>query len=197
MNSQFLSLCLALALLMGCSHVEKKSQITEDRNTLIPQKTDKKIALGPEDFSSLQSDELDKYKLPSSKDSPFSHGMFGYIDPDDRDSQFQVQETVPHKVGQFYGWALKLKDSSTEKEIQINETLILPEPARVFRIDKNFSSVSEDGTTVQSQLELSPENGWIFNFWQITPGDPKGIYRFQLHDKKSTPIKEFSFQVGQ
>ena len=149
------------------------------------------LKLRAEDFKTLDETEISGFAISSK--APFTHALFGYIDPEDPDSSFQVTMEVPHKVGVYYGWALKLHDGAPTT-MTVGETLQLPQPARIFRINTEKSNVSEDGSRVSSNLKLIAEDGWLFNFWQLTPGDPHGDYQLDL-SFETQPVVSFDFKV--
>ncbi len=185
--NRWLWLPVAVALLAHCAHHAPSTQSTARKSEALATA----LKLGAEDFKTLDESEITAFKVNST--GPFTHALFGYIDPEDPDSSFQVSPEVPLKVGVYYGWALKLVDGAPNT-VTVGETLQLPEPARIFRINTEKSQVSEDGSTVSSRLKLSAEDGWLFNFWQLTPGDPYGEYRLDL-DFESQPVVSFSFKV--
>jgi hypothetical protein len=154
--------------------------------------TEDGLRLRSGEFKNLKAEDIAKYAITTP--APFTHFMFGYIDPEDPEATFRISSQVPFKVGMYYGWALKPRDG-TAATWKLEEVLTLPEPARVFRVHSGRSKVSADGTEVTSTLSLATEDGWLFNFWQLTLGDPEGDYQMSL-SYSAQPIVTHKFKVA-
>lgn len=187
-RTRYILLSLLLLFSIQCAHSGTQNSEPAARRSALQAPV---MQLGSEDFHTLSPEEMQSFEI--SEGGPFTHAFFGYIDPDDPNSNFQVSDHVPLKMGVYYGWALKVRDGLPEA-LTLKESLKLPSPARIFRINTERSEVSEDGAQVSSTLTLHSEKGWLFNFWQLTPGDPHGDYQLTL-THESQPVITFDFKV--
>jgi hypothetical protein len=100
---------------------------------------------------------------------------FGMIGP----GGFQPANKVPFKEGQSFGWVIQL---DTKKDrIKWREELKLPAAPQSWQTDeKSTHTISADRRTSILEREARLEDGLIYNFWQISPGDPKGRYTMRV-----------------
>jgi hypothetical protein len=101
---------------------------------------------------------------------------FGLVAP----GGFRPSTKVPLKDGQGFGWVIQL---DTKREtIRWREELRMPAAPQTWQADENGRghSVSADRKTSILEREARLENGLIYNFWQISPGDPKGRYSMRV-----------------
>jgi hypothetical protein len=101
---------------------------------------------------------------------------FGLVGP----GGFQASTKVPLKEGQGFGWVIQLEIK--KDTIKWREVLTLPAAPQIWQADEasGTHSMSADRKTSTLEREAKVENGMIHNFWQISPGDPKGRYRMRV-----------------
>lgn len=108
--------------------------------------------------------------------------------------RFLPTREVPHTPGQgSFGWIMKI--DTRRPVLRWREELTLPEkpatwgdaPADARR------SFSEDGRTVILEKE-APTRPFLFQSWQVAPGDPKGPHRIRVTVEGAPPVT-FDFQV--
>ena len=101
---------------------------------------------------------------------------FGLIVP----GGFQPSTKVPFKEGQSFGWVIQL-DTKRDR-IKWREELKLPAAPQTWQADESAGkhTVSGDRRTSTLEREARIENGLIYNFWQISSGDPKGRYTMRV-----------------
>lgn len=115
---------------------------------------------------------------------------FGVIVP----GGFQPTTKVPFKDGQSFGWVIQL---DTKRDVvKWREELRLPSAPQSWQADEQSGkhSVSADRKTSILEREARVENGVIFNFWSIAPGDPKGRYTMRVM-LEGMLVSTFEFDV--
>ena len=132
--------------------------------------------------------------------------------------QFVPANEVPNVAKQAYGWFIWVGDSI--RPVRSTETFTLTRPpARrspaesepsIFRsgnegmvITKDQTavrtenpSISTDGRTGINQIESTPLDGFIWNSWEVEPGDPPGSYEIAV-SLRGGRTETFSFSLGQ
>jgi hypothetical protein len=132
--------------------------------------------------------------------------------------QFVATTAVPNVAKQAYGWFIWVGDSprsvrSTETftlaRPPVRRSTIAPEPS-IFSsgnegmvITKDQTGVrtettftSRDGRTGLNRIESTPLDGFIWNSWEVKPGDPPGGYEISVSlsgGRKET----FFFSLGE
>ena len=115
---------------------------------------------------------------------------FGVIVP----GGFQPTTKVPFKDGQSFGWVIQL---DTKRDVvKWREELRLPSAPQTWHADESSGkhTVSADRKTSILEREARVENGMIFNFWQVSPGDPKGRYTMRVM-LEGMLVSSFEFDV--
>jgi len=107
---------------------------------------------------------------------------------------FTKTDHVPWKVGQDFGWRIKL--SKPVKVIWVREELTLPAPANQWINESPVGSLKvfegKDGAI--SEYEVNQEGGYFYGSWAIVSGDPSGAHSLKVFiDGK--PVTEFKFNV--
>ena len=107
---------------------------------------------------------------------------------------FQPSTRVPLKDGQGFGWVIRL-DAGNDT-IKWREELRLPAAPQTWQADEANAShtMSADRRTSILEREARIEDGVIYNFWQITPGDPKGRYTMRVMIE-GLLVSTFDFEV--
>ena len=101
---------------------------------------------------------------------------FGLVGP----GGFQPSTRVPLKDGQGFGWVIQL--DVKKDRIKWREELVLPAAPQTWQADDANAThtMSADRKTSIFEREARIEDGVIYNFWQISPGDPRGRYRMRV-----------------
>jgi hypothetical protein len=115
---------------------------------------------------------------------------FGIIGP----GGFQPSAKVPLKDGQSFGWVIRL-DTKTDI-IKWREEIRLPAAPQTWQADETSGkhTLSADRRTSTLEREAKIEDGLIYNFWQISPGDPKGRYTMRVMIE-GLLVSNFAFDV--
>ena len=115
---------------------------------------------------------------------------FGVIVP----GGFQPTTKVPFKEGQSFGWVIEL--DTKRDTVKWREELRLPSAPQSWQADEQSGkhTVSSDRRTSILEREVKVENGVIFNFWSIAPGDPKGRYTLRVM-LEGMLVSSFEFDV--
>lgn len=115
---------------------------------------------------------------------------FGVIVP----GGFQPTTKVPFKEGQSFGWVIQL---DTKRDmVKWREELRLPSAPQTWQADEKSGThtLSADRKTSILEREAKLENGVIYNFWQVSPGDPKGRYTMRVM-LEGMLVSSFEFDV--
>jgi len=115
---------------------------------------------------------------------------FGVIVP----GGFQPTTKVPFKEGQSFGWVIQL---DTKRDVvKWREELRLPAAPQTWHADEQSGThtLSADRRTSVLEREAKVENGLIYNFWQLSPGDPKGRYTLRVM-LEGMLVSSFEFEV--
>ena len=115
---------------------------------------------------------------------------FGVIVP----GGFQPTTKVPLRDGQSFGWVIQL---DTKRDmVKWREELRLPSAPQTWQADEKSGkhTVSADRRTSILEREAKVENGLIYNFWQVSPGDPKGRYTMRVM-LEGMLVSSFEFDV--
>ena len=101
---------------------------------------------------------------------------FGVISP----GGFQPSTKVPLKEGQRFGWVIQLE--TKRERIKWREEFRVPAVPQIWQVDDKSTkhTLSTDRKTSVLEGEARLENGLIYNFWQIAPGDPKGRHQMRV-----------------
>jgi hypothetical protein len=132
--------------------------------------------------------------------------------------QFVATTEVPNVAKQAYGWFIWVGDSprpvrstetfalarppvrrsTVEPEPSIfssgNEDIVITKDQTGVRTETPFTS--PDGRTAMNRIESTPLDGFIWNSWEVEPGDPLGRYQVSV----SLPggrEETFSFSLGE
>jgi hypothetical protein len=115
---------------------------------------------------------------------------FGVVVP----GGFQPTTKVPFKEGQSFGWVIQLE---TQRDlVKWREELRLPAAPQTWHADEQSGThtLSADRRTSTLEREAKVENGLIYNFWQVSPGDPKGRYTLRVM-LEGMLVSTFEFDV--
>jgi len=119
---------------------------------------------------------------------------FGIIQNYDGIPKFSSTTNVPCVDGQLYGWIIM---AETDKPlIRWREELTVPYPPKTWGDPENegYFKVSIDGKTSTTEREVDTSRGYIFNFWSIAKGDPKGRYVIKVYVEDKL-VETFEFEV--
>ncbi len=108
------------------------------------------------------------------------------------EGDFTETKVVPLKVGQSYGWKMKLSQLKPDAKVKWKEEFTLP--AAPKRWGNTPAVVSKEKTTNVMEKEDVPMNGWIGNAWSVAEGDPPGKYLMKIYINENL-VKTFKFQV--
>ena len=129
-------------------------------------------------------------KLPPPAPFKVLKAQFGIVVP----GGFRATTKVPLKNGQGFGWVIQLE--TPRNTIRWREELRLPAAPQTWQADETNGkhTMSADRRTSTLEREARVENGFIYNLWQISPGDPPGRYtvRVMIEDLL---VSTFEFDV--
>ena len=107
--------------------------------------------------------------------------QFGRLNPPGSPNPgFQPTTKVPLREGQAFGWVIEL--NAAKDRVRWREEIRLPGVPEEWRVEDKDSrhSLSADRRTSILERESRIEDGAIYNFWQLTRGDPKGRYSMRI-----------------
>ena len=106
-------------------------------------------------------------------------GLFDASNPEEL--VFEPGDTVPHKVGQRYGWIIEVK--TTRRTLSVREEYLLPGPpsARIAPDPLSESlNIPIERRNQVSQRQLVPVDGKIYGEWAVGQNEPAGHRRLQV-----------------
>lgn len=122
-------------------------------------------------------------------------GVFGILIKDQSGKEtFKPANTVPLVEGQAYGWVIKLSPGSTK--VKWKEVFILPATPDTWGPGEASGKhkISEDRKVSITEKEVSVDDGYIQNFWNVAPGDPVGEYVIHVY-VNDLLLQTFKFNV--
>jgi hypothetical protein len=110
------------------------------------------------------------------------------------DPVFLPSKTVPLVPGQAYGWIIKLR--TDKPEIKWREEFVLPSKPATWGPPGPIGTrtTSHDGRTTITEQTVAPEEGTIYHFWTVDPGDPEGPHVIRVFVEDSL-VATFEFDV--
>jgi hypothetical protein len=133
---------------------------------------------------------------PLLRDIEVIRAEFGLFNPPETGKPpFVPSKTVPLTENQAYGWVILLK--TTKARIKWREEFMLPSPPATWGSGELQSrqSISEDRRVSVIEREVEPDEGMIFNVWDVAPGDPAGRYVIRvIIDDTLERVFEFDVQ---
>jgi hypothetical protein len=114
-------------------------------------------------------------KLPPPAPFRVLKAEFGIVTRDG----FRPSTKVPLKEGQGFGWVIQLE--TPRDKIRWREEIRLPAPPQTWDAGGNGKhTLSADRRTSILERETPLYDGFIYNMWQISPGDPRGRYTMRV-----------------
>ena len=99
---------------------------------------------------------------------------------------------VPNAEGTAYGWILRIKKG--EKPSEISEVLRMPAPAKNVHVNVAKTSLSKDGRTLTTRIDVDASEEVIGNFWTVAPDDPIGQYTIEIKQSGAV-LAKFDFEI--
>lgn len=99
---------------------------------------------------------------------------------------------VPNAEGTSYGWLLRIKKN--EKPVEITETLRMPAPAKNVHVNVAKTSLSKDGRTLTTRIDVDASEELVGNFWSIAADDPPGQYSIEVK-QSGLVLARFDFEI--
>ena len=101
---------------------------------------------------------------------------------------------VPLKEGQSFGWVIQIETRA--ERVKWREEFTLPAAPQVWQVDEKSGkhTLSPDRATSILEREAKVEDGLIYNFWTIAPGDPRGRHKIRVMIE-GFPVATFDFDV--
>ena len=85
--------------------------------------------------------------------------------------------SVPHRVGQRYGWIIDLK--TRQRSVSVREEYLLPSAVQGGEVN-GVLVIPMERRNQASQRQLVPQEGRIIGEWEIGPGEPPGRRHLQV-----------------
>ncbi len=117
---------------------------------------------------------------------------FGLFNLDSSTKPFVPSRQVKLDTNASYGWIIQLDTDKTG--ITWREEFTLPVKPETWGDLQKGQSISKDGKTSIIERTAAPEQGMIFNVWQVAPGDPVGRYMIKVFIE-GKPAGTFEFDV--
>lgn len=129
-------------------------------------------------------------KLPPPAPFRVLKAEFGIVTRDG----FRPSTKVPLKEGQGFGWLIQLE--TPRDKIRWREEIRLPAPPQTWDAGEGNGkhTLSADRRTSILERETPLYDGFIYNMWQISPGDPRGRYTMRVM-VEDLLVSTFEFDV--
>jgi hypothetical protein len=99
---------------------------------------------------------------------------------------------VPNIEGTAYGWLLRVK--KTTRQSEITEILRMPAPAMNVNVNAARTSLSKDGKSLTTRIDVNANEEIIANFWTIAADDPVGPYSVEVRQAGKI-LARFDFDI--
>ncbi len=106
-------------------------------------------------------------------------------------SSFRQTDVIPLRVGQCYGWALRVDPQP--RSVTIREVFELPGPGN-WNPGEQTSAVARNRRTAVTQFDAPLAEGVITHGWCVAEGDPAGPHRIRVYHGE-TLLREFRFTL--
>jgi hypothetical protein len=111
------------------------------------------------------------------KTTTVQSGDFGIYDANT--DQVAPTRSVKFKVGDHYGWRVKVKTS--QPTVRWKEEFRLPVAPKTWGDLENGQTIAKDNKTCITERTESPKDGWIEHAWPELDGDPLGEYLMNIY----------------
>ena len=105
---------------------------------------------------------------------------------------FQPTKTVPLKPDQEFGWVIGV--TTAKPMVRWREEFTVPTPPETWGPVEGKHEISADRKVSILEREVTPDRGFLFNSWTISPGDPKGRHVIKVTIEDAPPVV-FEFDV--
>jgi len=140
--------------------------------------------------------ELPAYAAPAPPAGPsvqVEQSAFGLFSrtPDGR-VDFKPAKTVPLTPNQEFGWIIGV--TTSKPTVKWREEFTVPTPPETWGPIDGKHEISADRRVSTLEREVTPERGFLFHSWAISPGDPKGRHTIKVTVEDAPPVV-FEFDV--
>jgi hypothetical protein len=140
--------------------------------------------------------ELPAYAAPAPREEPavqVEQAAFGVFNlTSDGRVDFRPTKTVPSTPNQEFGWIIGV--TTTKPMVKWREEFILPAPPETWGPTEGKHEISADRKVSILEREVTPERGFLFHMWAMSPGDPKGRHVIRVTIEDAPPVV-FEFDV--
>jgi len=105
---------------------------------------------------------------------------------------FKPTKTVPLTPNQEFGWVIGV--TTTKPTVRWREEFTVPTPPETWGPVEGKHEISADRKVSILEREVTPDRGFLFNSWTISPGDPKGRHVIRVTVEDAPPVV-FEFDV--
>ncbi len=105
---------------------------------------------------------------------------------------FKPTNAVPWAPNQEFGWVIGV--TTTKPTVKWREEFTVPTPPETWGPTEGKHEISADRKVSILEREVMPEQGFLFNSWAISPGDPKGHHVIRVTVEDAPPVV-FEFDV--
>jgi hypothetical protein len=105
---------------------------------------------------------------------------------------FKPTKTVPLTPNQEFGWVIGV--TTTKPTVRWREEFTVPTPPETWGPVEGKHEISADRKVSTLEREVTPERGFLFHSWSISPGDPKGRHVIKVTIEDAPPVV-FEFDV--
>ena len=118
---------------------------------------------------------------------------FGVFDrtPDGR-PDFRPTKTVPLTPNLEFGWVIGI--TTTKPTVKWREEFTLPAAPETWGPVEGRHELSADRKFSVLEREVTPDRGFLYNAWTISPGDPKGRHVIKVTIEDAPPVV-FEFDI--
>jgi len=99
---------------------------------------------------------------------------------------FKPTNTVPLTPNQEFGWIIGV--TTTKPTVKWREEFTLPAAPESWGPVEGKHEISADRKVSILEREVTPDRGFLFNAWTISPGDPKGHHVIRVTIEDAPPV---------
>ncbi len=134
--------------------------------------------------------ELPAHAAPAPRTEPavqIEQAAFGVFNQTaDGRFDFKPTNTVPLTPNLEFGWIIGI--TTTKPTVRWREEFTLPAAPATWGPVSGKHELSADRKFSILEREVTPQRGFVFNGWTISPGDPKGRHVIKVTVEDAPPV---------
>jgi hypothetical protein len=105
---------------------------------------------------------------------------------------FKPTKTVPLTPNQEFGWVIGV--TTRKPTVRWREEFTVPTPPETWGPVEGKHEISADRRVSVLEREVTPQRGFLFHSWVVSPGDPKGRHVIKVTVEDASPVV-FEFDI--